>query len=32
MKIKPQPLTKAAFAPYGDVIEFSGNVDPRIIN
>jgi ureidoglycolate lyase len=32
MKIKPQPLTRDAFAPYGEVIEFSDQAQQRSIN
>lgn len=32
MKIKPEPLTAESFVPYGDVIEFSDAIEPRIIN
>ncbi len=31
MRITPQPLTSAAFAPYGDVLECTGKAD-KIIN
>lgn len=32
MKLKPEPLTAAAFAPYGDVIEVSDRAEARDIN
>lgn len=32
MKLKPVPLTAAAFAPYGDVIKASENAVQKIIN